>query len=128
MKLFFKGKDGGQESTVWGYWLIEAKKLFSVVLLNFRGKSREAYHTHAFNSVSWLLNGWLFEQTHAPLGGYLHTPSWRPIITKRSTFHKVDASDNAWVLSFRGPWVDAWQEWLPNESRYRTLTHGRQEV
>ena len=42
MRLFFYGKDGGQYSTVWGYWLIEIKSLFSVVLLRFEGDSREA--------------------------------------------------------------------------------------
>ena len=55
MKLCYVGKDGGPESTVWGFWLIEIKKLFSVALLCFENGSREAFHTHAFNSVSWVL-------------------------------------------------------------------------
>ena len=50
MRLFFKSKDGGPDSSVTGYWLIESKKLFSIVLLKFDGRSREAYHTHAFNA------------------------------------------------------------------------------
>ena len=50
-------KDGGPESTVTGYWLIEYKPLFSIVLLKFEGKSRDAFHTHAFNSLSWLISG-----------------------------------------------------------------------
>lgn len=41
MKLFKKMKDGGKESTVTGYWLIECKSLFSIVLLKFEGDSRE---------------------------------------------------------------------------------------
>jgi len=54
-------KDGGPDSTVTGYWLIESKKWFSIVLLKFEGKSREAFHTHAFNAISWLLKGKLIE-------------------------------------------------------------------
>lgn len=55
MKIFRKMKDGGGDSTVTGYFLIEIKSLFSVVLLRFDGESRDAYHEHAFNCVSWLL-------------------------------------------------------------------------
>ena len=61
MKLFSYGKDGGEESTVWGYWLCEFKSLFSVALLCFEDGSREAYHDHAFNSISWVLSGKLTE-------------------------------------------------------------------
>mgnify|MGYP001575993171 CR=1 FL=1 len=57
MKLFYYGKDGGPESHVWGFWLIEAKSLFSIVLLRFENGTREAYHSHAFNSLSWVLRG-----------------------------------------------------------------------
>src|ERR1041385_5982109 len=57
MKLFYRGKDGGPESSVTGWWLIEAKKMFSIALLKFEGASMEAYHDHAFNSISWVLRG-----------------------------------------------------------------------
>jgi hypothetical protein len=33
MNFLNKTKDGGPESTVWAYWLIEIKSLFSVALL-----------------------------------------------------------------------------------------------
>lgn len=126
MKLFSKGKDGGPESTVTGYWLIEAKKLFSVVLLKFEGASREAYHNHAFNSVSWLLRGKLYEWlTDGDVN--IHYPFWVPILTKRSTFHKVDSVDcTSWVLSFRGPWAETWNELRPEGPV--TLTNGRVEI
>jgi hypothetical protein len=127
MKLFWKGKDGGTESRVTGYWLIEWKRLFSIVLLRFDGKSREAFHTHAFNSMSWLLKGKLLEEFIDGKGHYI-MPSLRPIWTPRSCFHKVDSKGVSWVLSFRGPWTKTWEEFLPNEHRYRTLTNGRAEV
>jgi len=55
------GKDGGAQSTVWGYFL-ECKKLASVVLLRFEPGSREAYHSHAFESWSLLIKGQLVEK------------------------------------------------------------------
>ncbi len=127
MRLFFYGKDGGQYSTVWGYWLIEIKSLFSVVLLRFDGKSREAFHTYAFGCFSWVLRGGLQER-HRYGRIDAHMPSLRPFITRRTTFHKVHSVGRSWVLSFRGPWARTWQEYLPNEDRVVTLSEGRKEV
>jgi hypothetical protein len=135
MRLFHWGKDGGYESTVWGFWLCEFKSLFSIVLLCFENGTREAYHNHAFGSISWVLTGKLSEHMltsrweGAPCGPMLHhTPSARPIITRCSTFHQVRSTGRTWVLSFRGPWKKTWREYLPHENRFVTLTHGRRVV
>jgi hypothetical protein len=129
MRLLFKRKDGGGESTVTGYWLIEAKSLFSVCLLRFDGKSREAFHNHAFNCFSWVIRGELMEQM---LDGrtHFHEQSWRPFITSRRDMHKVSSitAKPSWVLSFRGPWSRSWTEWRPLEGRYVSLTSGRKEI
>ena len=124
MKLFSYEKDGGSESKVWGFFLIEAKRLFSVVLLHFKDGSRDAYHSHAFNSISWVLKGELNEQM---LGGYsiVYKPSLKPVITRREYFHQVKSVGNTWVISFRGPWANTWKEFLPATQEILTLTHGR---
>ena len=130
MKFLSVGKDGGPESSVTGFWLVEIKSLFSVVLLRFDGKSREAFHEHAFNCVSWLLRGRLIEHimpdddlTDIEAGSpIVYTPSLFPIWTWRDTFHKVDSVGNSWVLSFRGPWSRTWREY---DGNYQTLTGGR---
>jgi hypothetical protein len=129
MKLFTKRKDGGGESTVTGYWLVEIKGLFSIALLKFDGASREAFHTHAFNCFSWVLRGHLQEHFFNGAERY-HKPSWRPFITRRTDFHKVSsiAAKPSWILTFRGPWKKAWVEWRPNENRFVGLTHGRVEL
>lgn len=124
-------KDGGPDSTVWAHWLIAWKALFSVGLLRFEGKSREAFHTHAFDAVSWVLRGRLKEDQQYEHGGWIirwHAPSWRPIVTRRDCCHKVDSDGTTWVLTFRGPWADTWREYLQREGRWRTLTHGRVEL
>lgn len=136
MRLFYRGKDGGSESTVWGFWLCEFKSLFSVVLLCFENGTREAYHNHAFNSISWVLKGKLTEYLLGHWEGEeykkqrfkTYLSSFRPIITRRSTFHQVRSDGRTWVLSFRGPWVKTWKEWLPHENRFVTLSTGRVEA
>jgi hypothetical protein len=128
MRLFFRSKDGGAESSVTGYWLIEAKGLFSIVLLRFDGLSREAFHTHAFDCLSWVVKGALQEVI---LGGpsLLRWASWLPFITRRSTFHKVHSIvPRTWVLSIRGPWTARWEEYLPMTNEFVTLSTGREVV
>ncbi len=128
MKILWNDKDGGPESNVW-CWGLESKRLGSVMLLRFGLGSREAYHTHAFNAVSWLLSGGLFEAMREGMGHNTYWPSIRPIRTLRSTHHRVFGlhSEN-WVLSFRGPWVDKWREYLPKTDESVVLTHGRKVV
>lgn len=130
MKFLSYGKDGGPESTVHGYWLIEIKGLFSIVLLKFENGSRDAYHNHAFNAVSWVLSGQLIEYfpEMPPEFGEAYSPSFKPVVTPRTLFHKVVSQGNTWVLSFRGPWTKTWREWSPKTGIFTTLTHGRKEV
>ena len=126
MKFFRKAKDGGPESTVTAYWLAEIKGLFSIGLLTFEDGSRESYHTHAFNSLSWLLWGKL---TEFPLNRYMkvntYRPSLRPIATYRKTYHKVFSQKTSWVLTFRGPWSKQWKEYNPATGLTSILVNGR---
>lgn len=126
MKFLSYSKDGGTYSTVSGLFIIEIKKLFSIVLLRFEDGSRDAFHSHAFNCFSWLLSGRLYEQN---LNGSVryYKPSLFPFTTKRTTFHKVKSNGISFVLSFRGPWAKTWQEYLPIEERFVELTNGRKE-
>lgn len=129
MKFLRKMKDGGLDSTVTGYWLIEAKGLFSIVLLKFEGKSREAFHTHAFDAISWLLSGSLTETvklTRRTTYNRYYKPSLKPIKTLKNRFHKVSSDGTSWVLSFRGPWDKTWIEESGGETY--TLKQGRERV
>lgn len=134
MKLFEVSKDGGPDSTVTAFWLVEIKSLFSVCLLRFGPGSRDEFHSHAFNSVGWLLKGLIQEQfifpqkdVEAIAGSYarVHKPSLKPIVVKRSTFHRVFSFGTSWVLNIRGPWAKDWLEWSPAKQEYSRLTNGR---
>jgi hypothetical protein len=139
MKLLSRSKDGGAESHVWAYWLVELKHLGSVALLQFLPGSRDAFHSHAFSAVSWVLRGRLEEEVMERdsqrtlfYGTMVYTPSWRPIWTPRRRCHKVTSVGTTWVLTFRGPWARTWKEYLPGLSTLgfhgRTLTWGRKEL
>lgn len=126
MKLFSRGKDGGPESKVWGYWLIEWKRFLSIAILRFEDGTREAFHSHAFNSTSWLLNGKLIEiMKDGP--AIVHRPGLTPIKTYRGTFHMVRSEGRSWAITVRGPWTQYWHEWTPNAGEY-LLKSGREKV
>jgi len=129
---FTKRKDGGKQSPVDGYWLIEIKGLFSIVLLKFNAGSRENYHSHAFNAFTWWLKGEIEE--HRIIDGEKvisrWKPSFKPKYTPRENCHKVFAQNGkpAWAFCLRGPWHDTWTEWNEDTRELTTLTHGRKVV
>lgn len=135
MKLLTWMKDGGPESRVWGFFLIEWKRFFSVALLMFKDGSREAYHSHAFNALSWVLKGELTEdRLLEKKPGFTSSttrtfkPSLKPIWTSRTNMHKVSSTGTTFVLSVRGPWAKTWMEYLPIDNQFVMLTNGRQEL
>ena len=131
MKFFFKSKDGGPDSNVVGYWLVESKKLFSIVLLCFNKGSREAFHSHAFNAISWVISGRLDECIKNKYGykNELILPSAKPIFTPRERLHKVTGLANkTWVITFRGPWSNTWKEFFDKTNEEVTLTSGRKII
>lgn len=126
--MFLKyGSDGGKDSGVTGFWLFEFKSLFSIALLHFKKGTRENYHSHAFNAYSWFLSGKVEEQ-HLNEDPMIWGPSIFPKWTPRSTFHRVNALEDTYVLTFRGPWSKTWLEYDPTNREYIELTNGRKMV
>lgn len=136
-RLFYVKPDGGKNSGVTAYFLIEWKILFLIGLLHFKKGSREAYHNHAFNALTWWLKG---NVTECKLNALFsceevvkyedlekqYRPSIIPKYTSRNNFHKVVAHEDTYALTFRGPWKDKWNEFKNN--KLITLTHGRKEI
>lgn len=128
MKLFSKMRDGGPKSPVIGYFLVEIKSLFSIVLLHFGG-TREDFHSHAFNAITFWLRGRVQEIAKTEQGNTgVEWEAGERKFTPRNLMHKIIPITDAWALSFRGPWAKTWQEYRPAENRFVTLAHGRKEV
>lgn len=125
MKFFKQSKDGGPESPVDAFFLFEIKSLGSIALLRFNKGGREAFHTHAFNALTWFLWGDLVEQD---IDGSFrpYKLSLLPKFTSRSKNHRVRAYKDSWCLTIRGPWAKTWTE--DDETHHTVLTHGRKIV
>lgn len=126
IKIFKKSHDGGKDSGVTGYWLIEWKSVFSIVVLRFSEGSREAFHSHAFNALTWWIKGEVREEFAEGEPSKTWKPSLIPKFTPHGNFHKIVANKVSWAISLRGPWSKTWEE-LKNGERY-TLTHGRKRL
>lgn len=125
MKFFTKSKDGGPESPVDAYFLFEIKSLCTVALLRFNTGTREAFHTHAFNALTWFISGSLVEQD-ADGSHHIYRRKWLPKLTRRTKNHRVIADCTSWCFTIRGPWSSTWTE--DTETHHTVLTHGRKIV
>ena len=125
MKILKRSKDGGPESPVDAFFLFEIKRIGSIALLRFNEGGREAYHTHAFNALTWFISGDLVEQDY---NGEFHTykRSIVPKITSRTKNHRVVANKTSWCFTVRGPWTKTWTE--DTETHHTVLTYGRRVV
>lgn len=127
MKFFSKAFDGGKDSTVWGFWIVEIKSLFSITILCFEKGSRENYHSHAFNALTWFVKGEV-EEKHLDGRNITWKPSFLPKYTPKGCFHKVFAKERTWAISLRGPWDKYWLEYNKASDSFVKLTHGRKKV
>ena len=126
MRILQKAKDGGPDSPVDAYFLIEWKGLFSIALLKFNKGFRNAFHTHAFNAWTWFLKGNMREETYNSNTNYVYSRELLPKFTPREKNHRVIALEDSWAITFRGPWNSIWTE---DENGVRTtLTNNRQVV
>lgn len=122
-RIFYIKPDGGKDSGVTGYFLIEWKVLFSVAILHFNKGGREAYHNHAFNAVSFFIKGNATESKYNEQRVNNFKFSLKPKYTPRDNFHRYEAHTDTYCLTFRGPWLDYWYEIKQNKKII--MTHGR---
>jgi hypothetical protein len=122
MNILKKAPDGGPKSPVNAFFLCEFKGWFSIALLRFDKGGREAFHSHAFNALTWFICGDLVEERlDGKITRYRH--SVIPKITKRDNIHRVFAAKPSWCFTIRGPWKPEWVEY--HNGKITTFGHGR---
>ncbi len=127
MRIFSKAKDGGPRSPVDAYFIIELKNFFSIALLKFNEGSRENYHTHAFDALTWFISGELVEEEVSG-DTYVYTRSIWPKCTPKDKCHRVRSLTTSWCFTIRGPWSDTWEEYNERTDTTTVYTHGRHVV
>lgn len=127
MKIFSKSKDGGPNSPVDGYFLIEIKSLFSIAVLKFNKGAREEFHTHAFDAYTWFITGDLKEED---VDGdmLIYQKNLKPKFTPRDKNHRVIAQEDSYCFTIRGPWSRYWAEVDKKTNTQTVFTWGRKIV
>lgn len=126
MKIIKSAPDGGKGSGVTAYFLCEFKNMFSIAILKFDKGSREAFHSHAFNALTWWVKGEAIEELYPTQEKIKWNPSLKPKFTPKGNTHKITASKTTWAITLRGPWDNNWFE--IKKGKKVTLTHGRKVV
>lgn len=124
MLLFKKRKDGGKSSPVDAYFVCEIKGLVSIAFLKFNKGGREAFHTHAFDALTWFLSGDLVEED-VDGSTYSYKRSLIPKFTSKLKNHRVKAAKDSWCFTLRGAWDKTWTEYNKEEDTTTTFSHGR---
>lgn len=105
-----------------GWWIIEIKWLFSIVILQFTPGCRENFHTQPFNSLTW----WMSEaEEHTPNSKKSLKPGWIPTYTPRDKLHRINTETTTWAISIRGKWVDTLKEYNENTKTTIEYSHHR---
>lgn len=130
MKLFERAKDGGPSSPVEAFFLFEIKNFASVALLKFNEGTRENYHSHAFNALTWFLFGDMVEEKL--VDGKIVSSKYRrslfPKYTAKDNLHKVVANKTSWCFTLRGKWQSTWYEYNEDNNLKITMTNGRRII
>lgn len=111
--LWKKKSINNGEQDVTEITVLEWKKLFSIKLFHFHktNGSQDRFHTHSFNSVSFLLKGNYVEEV--VVDGFVKPlPRNRSkiIYIPKGEFHRITKSDGCKTLLITGPWEPEWVE------------------
>ena len=127
MLFFTKVKDGGPESPVDAFVLIELKSLFSIMILKFNKGKRESFHSHAFNALTWFVGGELEEELLSGIKNK-YKMDIIPKYTKKENVHRVKATKDSWCISIRGPWEKYWWEYDKTKEILTVLSNKRKII
>lgn len=131
MRFLEVAKDGGPESPVTGFFVIEIKSLFSIVFLKFNKGMRESFHDHAFNALTLWLKGTAIEYVHNKAFKNVVSRIWKsPTLkyTPRWLMHRIEAPQDVYAFSLRGPWSKTWKEYNPSTGLTTTLKNNREVI
>lgn len=85
--------------------------------MKFNKGTREAYHKHVFDALTWWLWGSVIEHVfneNNEDNNKVEKINWCPWILPKYTpcdnLHKIEALETSYAISFRGPWKDTWYE------------------
>ena len=127
--IFFKKKriELG-EGHIIQYTIFENKKFGGIWIYNWKTVKQNRYHTHAFASYAFLLNGSYIESqliNSKPIINRIHK-RFKPRYLPKDYTHKIlMAEPNTWTIVFFGKWKDHWWEYFEDTKTWIQYGWGR---
>jgi hypothetical protein len=131
--IFFKKKriELG-EGHIIQYTLFESKHFGGIWLYNWKTIQQNRFHTHAFDSYAFLLNGSYREEV-------ITNDKWREIRIVNQRFkprflpknycHRIlTAEPNTWTIVFFGKWIPYWWEYFSDTKTWVKYGWGRKVI
>lgn len=119
------------EGHVDAYTIFESKYLFSIVVYNWKTIKQDRAHSHAFSSVSFLLNGGynqLIWKNGVPVENTVSNRFIPRYLPRNFTHQILDSKPNTWTIIFTGPWIKYWYELFPDSGKWVKYNWGRKVV
>lgn len=113
------------------YTLFEHKRLFSIILYNWKTIKQNRFHSHAFGAIAFLLRGSYTEERI--LNGKVVVNQvnsiLKPRVLPRNYIHRImQAEPKTWTIIFVGPWIKYWYEYFHDSHKWVKYTWGRKKV
>ena len=131
--IFFKKKriELGKGHIV-QYTIFEYKKLGGIWLYNWKTIEQNRFHTHAFSSYAFLLNGSYQEEVILDDGSKIYNSvnnKFRARHLPKDYCHKIlEAEPNTWTIVFFGKWIKHWWEYFDDTKTWVKYGWGRKEI
>ena|SRR6185436_9717047 len=113
------------------YSIFEHKKLFSIIIYNWKTIKQNRFHTHAFSALAFLLNGEYTEEriVNGKIEENIIKDRFKPRFLQKNYTHRIlKASPNTWTMVFVGPWIKYWYEYFQDSKKWVKYTWGRKVI
>jgi hypothetical protein len=130
--IFFKRKriELG-EGHIIQYTLFESKYIGGIWLYNWKTIEQNRFHTHAFNSLAFLLKGYYKEEiiTNKGVETRIVNQWLKPRFLPKNYCHRIlEAAPKTWTIVFFGKWGKNWWEYFDDTKTWVKYTWGRKKV
>jgi len=110
------------------YTIFESKYLGGIWLYNWKTIKQNRFHTHAFNSIAFLLNGKYTEEVIEDSQiKFKVVHQWlKPRLLPKNYCHRILKADpNTWTIVFFGKWIPHWWEYFSDTKTWVKYGWGR---
>jgi len=113
------------------FTFFESKYIGGIWLYNWKTIEQNRFHSHAFNSLCFLLRGSYQEEVLIGDKKELRTVNqWlKPRFLPRNYTHRIlEAEPNTWTIVFFGRWQKTWKEYFEDTQTWVEYTWGRKRI